>query len=231
MASDNASVMIGCNNSFMSRLELEVPGLVTLNCICHFSALVANKACQKLPQSCENLIRGVATYISSSAKRCAILHEFQDFFDVERNKILKLCNTRWLVLHKCVVRLLDNWNVLKNYFILAVIEDKSKSAEDILEQLNDNSIKAYLLFLKYSLNFFNSFNALFQSRKILIHKLFENSQRLIEQIATNFIIADALKNIEELNIDNTNNIKNFKDINVGPECECLLKTLSVESTQ
>ncbi|KYN38537.1 hypothetical protein ALC56_07084, partial [Trachymyrmex septentrionalis] len=48
----------------------------------------------KLPQSCENLIRSVATYISGSAKRCAILGEFQDFFKVERNKILKLYNTR-----------------------------------------------------------------------------------------------------------------------------------------
>jgi len=72
---------------------------------------------------------------------------------VERNKILKLSNTRWLVLHKCIVRLLDNWDVLKNYFVLAVVEDKLKSAEIILNQLNDNFIKAYILFLKYSLNF------------------------------------------------------------------------------
>lgn len=103
MASDNAAVMIGCNNSFMSRLKLEVPGLVTLNCICHSSALVVSKACEQLPQSCENLIRNVSSYVSGSAKRCAILDEFQEFFNVERNKILKLSNTRWLVLHKCVV--------------------------------------------------------------------------------------------------------------------------------
>jgi len=48
--------------------------------------------------------------ISSSAKRYANLEEFQDFFNVERNKTLKLCNARWLVFHKCVVRLLDNWD-------------------------------------------------------------------------------------------------------------------------
>jgi len=38
-------------------------------------------------------------------------------------------------------------------FMLAVIEDNLHSAEIILTQLNDNSIKAYLLFLKYSLHF------------------------------------------------------------------------------
>jgi len=76
MASDNAAVMIGCNNSFMSRLKLEVPGLVILNCIYHSSALVASKACEQLPQSCENLIRNVSTYISGSAT----LEEFSGIF-------------------------------------------------------------------------------------------------------------------------------------------------------
>jgi len=86
MASDNASVMIGCNNSFMSRLKLEIPNLVTLNCICHSSAIIASKACDTLPQSCENLIRGVASYISGSAKRCAILNKFQQFFNGEKKR-------------------------------------------------------------------------------------------------------------------------------------------------
>ncbi|XP_070170892.1 SCAN domain-containing protein 3-like [Polyergus mexicanus] len=114
MASDNASVMIGCNNSFFSRLQSEIPGVVMLNCICHSSAIIASKACEKLPQSCESLIRGIATYISGSAKRCAILTEFQEFFNVEKNKILKLSNTRWLVLQHCVIRVLGNDKELIN---------------------------------------------------------------------------------------------------------------------
>jgi len=231
MASDNASVMIGCNNSFMQRLKLEVPGLVMLNCICHSSALVASKACEKLPSACENLIRGVSTYISGSAKRCAILGEFQDFFNMERNKILKLSNTRWLVLEKCVIRILDNWIALQNYFVLATVEDNSKSAEIILAQLNDSSIKAYFLFLKYVLNFFNSFNALFQSRKILVHKLFENSQQLIHQLAQNFMTFDAFKYISSLDINNEKNIKSLENIYVGPECEDFLNTLSPNCRQ
>jgi len=230
MASDNASVMIGCNNSFFSRLKSEIPNVVLLNCICHTSAIIASKACEKLPQSCENLIRGVATYVSGSAKRCAILGEFQDFFNIERNKILKLSNTRWLILHKCVTKLLDNWEVLRSYFMLAVVEDNVQSAEIILTQLNDNSIKAYLLFLKYSLHFFNHFNALFQSRKILIHKLFINSQQLICQIAQNFVIPEALKDISTFN-DDEHNIRQLTDIFVGPECEDFLASQSFEFAQ
>lgn len=234
MASDNASVMmhyhyIGCKNSFFSRLQSEVPNVIMLNCICHSSAIIASKAYEKLPETCENLIRNMATYISGSAKRCAILTEFQEFFDVEKRKILKLSNTRGLILHNCVIRILDNWEVLKHYFILAVNEDRS--AEIILDQLNNNSIKAYLLFLKYALIFFNTFNALFQSRKILIHKLFNTSQQIIQQIGQNFIIPEALKDTVDLNIDNENIIQHVNDIYVGPECENFLVTLSDDCVQ
>jgi len=88
------------------------------------------------------------------------------------------------------------------------MEDKLKSAETILEHLNDNSIKAYLLFLKYFLNFFNSFNALFQSRNILVHKLYDNSQQIIFQFAQNFVNFDVLNNIFNLDLNHKNNTTN-----------------------
>jgi len=62
MACDNASVMTGCNNSFMSYLKLEVSDLITLNCICHSSAIIVSKACDKLLSLYESLIRGVVTF-------------------------------------------------------------------------------------------------------------------------------------------------------------------------
>lgn len=123
----------------MSRLKVEVPELITLKCICHSSALIASHSCNELPSTCENLIKGIATYVSGSPKICAILTEFQDFFEVQRLKLLKLSNMRWLCLHKCVIRLLDNWDVLKNFFILASVENKLNTAEDILQHLNDRS--------------------------------------------------------------------------------------------
>jgi len=87
LASDNASVMIGCNNSFFSRLKSEILNVILLNCICHTSAIIASKICEKLLQSCENLIREVATYVFGSAKKCAIL-EFQDFLILKKIKYL-----------------------------------------------------------------------------------------------------------------------------------------------
>ena len=80
IACDNASVMVGVRDSFISRLKEEVPALIVLNCICHSSALVASKACSKLPRECESILHTVATYFSSSAKRSAILCDFQKYY-------------------------------------------------------------------------------------------------------------------------------------------------------
>ena len=86
MASDNASVMVGNHNSFMTRLKKKVSVLIVLRCICH---------------SCENILHAVATYFSGSAKRSAILFDFQEFFGVESRKILKLSGTRCRLTEVC----------------------------------------------------------------------------------------------------------------------------------
>lgn len=102
-----------------------------------------------------------STYISNSQKRFAILCEYQKLFGIESRKILKLSDTRWLVLKKYVTRLLDNWDVLKHYFRLEVFQNKTKVAQDIYNISNNDKIEAYMFFLKYVLNYFNKFNVLF----------------------------------------------------------------------
>ena len=228
VACDNASVMVGRCNSFLTRLKAVVPELIVLNCICHSSALVASKACEKLPRSCEELIRSVASYISDGAKRCAILLQFQELFGVESKKLLKLSGTRWLVLHQCVVRLLENWDVLTHYFQLAAVEDKLKSAEMILQELKNSYTKAYMFFLKYVLVFFNSFNALFQSRKILIHKLSEDSLRLLQTIGQNFLKPGVHTEIQKIQKLEPCHYLSLESVYLGPECEQLLQSLPRE---
>jgi hypothetical protein len=168
LACDGASVMVGKNNSFYTYLLKDVPHLVLLKCICHSAAIIASKACSVLPSELEELMRGIYTYISSSSKRCAQLVEIQDYFNMKHYKVLKLSGTRWLSVHQCVVRTLTNWDALKNFFTIAVFEDNLTSATTILQLLNDCKVKSYLYFLKYALDYINSFNALYQSSKILI---------------------------------------------------------------
>jgi len=143
---------------------------------------------------------------------------------------LRLVKTRWLVLHQCIVRLLDNWKSLKHYFILTVSEDKLESAKIILNQLHNNDNKAYLLFLKYILNFFNSFNALFQSRKILIYKLFSNSRQLISRYCRQFYDFWSYRKIFLLDPDSDEQLKTMHDIYLKPEYKTFLLKESQERT-
>jgi len=48
----------------------------------------------------------------------------------KKNKLQSL-NITWLILQKYVNKILENWEVLKNYFSLAIVEDKLITAEII----------------------------------------------------------------------------------------------------
>jgi len=218
-----SSVIVG-SNSFMQHLKQEVPDLITLNCICHSFTFVARKAYENsLPVACDLLMSKIFTYTLNNAGRCALLDDIYKLFNLE-----KKLNFPWIVLENCVIKIVENWEDLKNYF--AIIEVNSIT-ELILSQLNNNTIKAYFLFLKYVLNLFNSFNALFQSSKILVHKLFESSQRIIHQLVQNFMTLNALMHINDLDVNNEEHILNLENIYLGSECEHFVKSLPLPDKQ
>lgn len=86
MASDGASVMVGNNNSFASRLREDNPNALVVKCVCHTCAIIASKACIALPRAPEDLLRQVYSYLSGSSKRCTQLSEMQDYFNVRKKK-------------------------------------------------------------------------------------------------------------------------------------------------
>ncbi|KAK3923983.1 Zinc finger protein 862, partial [Frankliniella fusca] len=154
LASDHATVMIGEHNSFASRLKARCPWLVLMDCVCHSSHIAAKNACKKLPSNAVIFVRRVATYVSGSPKRSAIFEEFQEFYNTEQRKLLKVSGTRWLVLHPCVARILENWIPLEQYFQSVVLEDprkKDQEALSLLQEFRNPFTKAYMFFLKYAL--------------------------------------------------------------------------------
>jgi hypothetical protein len=163
--------------------------------------------------------------ISGSAKRSSILQEIQEFLNVEKTKILNFAATRRLSRHACIVRILNHWGDLTQYFQLAVFEDKLKTAENILSELQNIYTKAYLLFLKYALNFINTFNALFQSKTILIHVLHEQSQILLKDLCSNFIKPEIWMqtNLHEIDVFINNHHLPLNKIKLGIECEAIVE--------
>lgn len=158
------------------------------------SHLISSHANKKLPENPRQLLRRASTYVCASPKRCAQLAEFQDLYAAEHAKLLQLSFTRWLVLHPCIVRFLELYDCLKDFFQLAAFEDaRDTEAKWLVQEMKNPFTKAYLLFLKYVLDIFNKFNAVFQTKDVIIHKLARNSERILIQVCQNFVKPEHLQ--------------------------------------
>jgi len=122
--------------------------------------------------------------------------------------------------------LLECWVSLTHYFTLAVTEDHLKSAEIILDMLRNQVIKSYFLFLKYSLQYFNSYNAMFQTRSIIIQDLYSNTTKLLKLLCQNFIKPSLLRDdLSKLVYDDPNNLLPESEVFLGAECEMGINNL------
>jgi len=226
LSCDNASVMTGKYSSFKTKLEKFCKNLLTFPCPCHASALIANAACSKIPDYCEEFVKKVASFINSSPKRSAIFQEFSECFKETNHKILKLCDTRWLSRHLCIERILNSWDTINNFLTEIVVSDKTQSGENLLSVMHKPDVKAYLLFLKHILHFFNSFNAFFQALETSIQKLQPKSLELLNIICKHFLNPELLRNINNtFDFSNKANQKSLSEVNLGSECEKYLEAL------
>ena len=116
LGSDGGNVMLGSQNSVLSRLRGKQPHIVSFHCNCHIAALIANHACKVLPDYLDDLTIQVWNFFQKSSKRQRIYHEFQQFVDCKPHKLLKAGQTRWLSLEACVARLLEQYDALLSYF-------------------------------------------------------------------------------------------------------------------
>ncbi|XP_045110002.1 uncharacterized protein LOC123503942 [Portunus trituberculatus] len=146
-AADGAANIMGERNSLSSRLRDAMPGITIFKCICHSIHLCASEAAKTLPRHCET---------KHSFKQA------QQFLELKPHKILHACQTRWLSLHQAVDRILEQWEALKLYFKNNIAEERLKSVEYILKDLNDPSVFLYLNFLNFILPSFSRLNLMFQ---------------------------------------------------------------------
>jgi hypothetical protein len=114
-ASDGASAMMGIHNSLSTKLKNNIPNLFLMKCTCHSFSLCANYACEKLPESIEQVARDIYTYFQHSFKKQSEFRELQHFVEVKPHKLLQPSHTRWLSLHSVVKRILEQYNALVLY--------------------------------------------------------------------------------------------------------------------
>lgn len=108
MASDGASVMLGCNNGVAAKLKAIVPSVIVAQCVCYWLALACADSNKEL-----SYIEKITSYLTElwklfeySKQKMAVfmktqlnLCNFQLLPNVKRKtakKIKKACKTRWL---------------------------------------------------------------------------------------------------------------------------------------
>lgn len=206
-SSDNASVMLGKNNSVFKRIADLNPDVYPVGCVCHLAHLCAKKAAKQLSVDVEQLVIDLYYHFDKSSKRKELLKEYQEFCSVETRKILKHSSTRWLSLMKCVDRILRQYDALKSYFSSCAPEKKSKKESKVtilLDRLNDPMTKVYMLFLHSVLPIIDSFTALLECEEPMIHRVGDCITKLAKELLGRFVNLQYIREADSvLDVDYT----------------------------
>ena len=164
---------------------------------------------RNFPVHQKNLIHAVYNYFSHSAKRQGEFQKFQLFADVEPYQILKRCQTRWLSLHSCVQRLIEQWNALVSVFSNT---DNFLSSQNILSQLQNPICKLYFHFLNFVLPKFTELNLVFQSSKMSLHCLSRGLSTIYREFLSCYMMEGYWKRNDLKDVDPTSQV-NFLSCN------------------
>lgn len=220
-AADNCSTMMGTEAGFQALLKKEIPSVFVLGCVCHSFALCANAASNRLPSWLEAFIKSVCFYFSRSSKRSHQFQLIQDVVQVEKHKVLKLCETRWLSRQAVIERILEQWDALQLFFQTEAPVDKVDGASQILHTMNTPGTKHMLAFVGYVLGKVNNMNIEFQSEYYRLHKLYSSVTSEYRSILRMFIKDDVLREVPLADIDpaDTRMHKKLSCIQLGGRCE------------
>lgn len=232
-ASDGANVVAGKNNSVFTRLKQFSPNLVQIKCICHSLAKCAEYAFNKLPSCLAFLLKNIPKWFSKSQVR---KDAFMDLFarfegsDVFRTPFDKYSETRWLARGKVCRNLINNWDILKEYFsqILSDLRGEPKfKCMLILENLNDQNL-AYFKFATPIIETCENANALFQKDKIDPVFAFEEVQTIFRSISRRIKNANGQPLVTELTNFGTDFNAMNPTLDVMQRCRDFLNELALQ---
>ncbi|CAF3357733.1 unnamed protein product [Rotaria sp. Silwood2] len=161
---------------------------------------------------------------------------------VEKNILYFVC-TRWVLLGKVVDRILTQWEILNEYFLVYLPEnDKTKIKENkkynsIKSCLSSHISRTRLLFISYLCRVvFDKFLTLFQKTGPMIHLLYEELSNLFRTVLLSFLTSEYIGNKQGndlLLIDHKLSEKqmNDKQIKIGEETRKSLALLSKEEKE
>ena len=102
-------------------------------------------------------------------------------------KILKPSQTRWLSLHSCVSRVLEQWDALILYFQAVSQQDHLLVSERINSMLQNLIWKLYFHFLNFVVPKFTDLNTMFQCSTASIHCVYSKTASVYKEFLSCFM--------------------------------------------
>lgn len=243
--SDNASVMIGKRNGVLGNMMTKHEDIYSSGCVCHLIHLAAEWAAKELPISTENFFQDLYYYMDKSSKRVSEFEALQEELDVVPHKICKHGATRWLSLGKSIKWLLEQWEVVKQFFKSECEKSQQKSSsksaeskagsskeskgssytsdrkEHVLKDIRSRTFKLYIFFLDFVLPTFDIPNVMLQSEKPMVHKQKHVMSVLLRDLMVKFVkpVSMRAKKLTEVDLTKAINLKSGKDIMIGEKAE------------
>ena len=227
---DNASVMLGHLNGVAAHITKENPDVMVQGCPCHLLHIAAKKGANSLRCATEMTLIDIFHYLENSSKRMKELQGFQRESGVALRKIIKHGPTRWLSLHNCVTRLLEQWEPLTAFFTSEKSSTGTATARlnRICGFFDDPASQLYTLFLRYVLPKFINANLLLQKEEPVIHLM----RRRLHEVATDLLVAfvkpsaiTKCENIYTLEHQRRSKQKDREDLQIGEDARSYLEKM------
>ena len=153
-------------NNVFSRLLNDLPNLIGVNCLAHILNNCLHHGTNQMSIDVESIIYKTYQYFCIYTVRTEELKDYCDFVNVEYQKLLSHCITRWLSLYPSISRMIDMFPALQSYF-LSIAKPPVN-----LKRFYESSVS--VLYLKHLQSFFAVFNEQVQN--------IEQSKALINEV-------------------------------------------------
>ena len=217
--------MIGSKESVLTKLRDKNTNVFSIGRICYIASLCVKDGIKALQFKVDDLLVDIFYFFHHSSKRKQEFKAFQEFTEVDEDRILKHCPTRWLSLEKVVNRTLSHLPALKSYFASHKDVEKTGKVKSIHDKLHDLLISLILNFLAFIVHHINKFNVIFQTEQCMIGDLLPEMDRLLRTFTVKLVqmrCIESCLNLKEVDFKTRENQHQHDKLAVGMNARSLL---------
>lgn len=124
----------------------QFPRAIYVHCACHSLNLVISDSCSNVfIRNCIDSIREIYSYFKSSSKRTLQLNEVID--NSTKKKLVKVCDTRWVERHECVITFRDLYPFVVDCLRSIIEKENGKDRTIAFSQLKNIQSSQFIVAL------------------------------------------------------------------------------------